>query len=395
MIHKIYSSLETFKELEFHKGLNILSAVRADTSTDRQTRNGAGKSSFLAIVNMLLGGGIGSNSIFKHDSLLEQWFGMDFDLRGNLTSVKRSGKPRSKTYIKTSSDLVFQYPRQSAFINDDYISISRKNWTDFLGSQIFNLPLGEENDALGRYKPTFRSLISYFTREEPDGFNTYERHFGRGSKYQYQVPLSYILGFDWRISQELQELRSAEDENVFPEIETSAELRTTIVIKENRYKELQSNLRRFRVLPEYREFENEANKITSQLGELSDQIMLDQRIIDDLKASMENEPVPEFERLEELYREANVILPDHVTSRYEDVKRFHASIVENRRLQLHDEIENAGERIRQNENRSMWLEKRYSEIMSILQPHGAIDQLVALESELRKLDSELVNLNSD
>lgn len=393
MIRRIFSSLDTFKELEFHKGLNILSAVRTVTSSDRHTRNGVGKSSFVAIVNMLLGGTIGTDSIFKHEDLLNHWFGMEFDIRDNYTTVKRSGMPRSKFKLKANVDLGIQLSTPPTLFEDDYQSISHGKWIDILGNQIFNLPVGEDYEALGRFKPTFRSLASYFAREHPDGFITYARHFARGSKYQYQVPLSFILGIDWRISQDLQEVRKSEADNTLPDIDSSAELRTTIVIKERRHKELEKNLRSFRVLPEYREYEREANDITIRLSELSDQIMLDQRMIEDLQSSLENEPTPDFERLQQLYREANVIIPERVIARFDDVRKFHASVVENRRLYLQGEIENALDRVRRNENHSKELEKQYSEIMAILRPHGAIEQRVALESELRKLAGELANLN--
>jgi hypothetical protein len=44
MILKIFSELETFKTLTFHAGLNILLAEKSPGATDRQSRNGAGKS---------------------------------------------------------------------------------------------------------------------------------------------------------------------------------------------------------------------------------------------------------------------------------------------------------------------------------------------------------------
>jgi len=39
MIHRVFSSLPTFKELEFHPGLNILIAKKEVGATDKQTRN--------------------------------------------------------------------------------------------------------------------------------------------------------------------------------------------------------------------------------------------------------------------------------------------------------------------------------------------------------------------
>jgi len=49
MIRKISSSLSSFKELEFHNGLNVLIAKKESGATDRQTRNRAGKSSLIEI----------------------------------------------------------------------------------------------------------------------------------------------------------------------------------------------------------------------------------------------------------------------------------------------------------------------------------------------------------
>ena len=353
---------------------------------------------------MLLGANLGKDSIFKHNELIDHWFGMEFDLRGNRTTVNRRGKPRSDITIESELDLDAHHRPLYGFTQNNCLRASQNRWKAILGQLIFDFPTENEYEALGTFKPTFRSLVSYFAREHPDGFITYKKHFARGSKYQYQVPLSYMLGIDWKISQDLENVRKEERrikavtrkssaEDYLPSIGSPGELRTRSVITEERYKRLESNLRDFRVLPEYREYESEANKITDRLIHLSDQIMLDHRMIDDLQASMESEHVPAFDRLEELYAEANVILPKHVTSRYEDVRKFHASIVENRRLHLRGEIEKAGERIRQNEKQSKELEKRYTEIMTILQPHGAIDQRVALEGELHKLAGELATIS--
>lgn len=55
MILAIESTLATFKPLTFHQGLNILLSDKSAVSTDKQTRNSAGKTSFIEIVHFLLG----------------------------------------------------------------------------------------------------------------------------------------------------------------------------------------------------------------------------------------------------------------------------------------------------------------------------------------------------
>ena len=45
MIHGVSSDLASFKALTFHPGLNVLLADKSAGANDRQSRNGAGKTS--------------------------------------------------------------------------------------------------------------------------------------------------------------------------------------------------------------------------------------------------------------------------------------------------------------------------------------------------------------
>jgi hypothetical protein len=55
MIKSITSTIPTFKALTFGKGLNILLADLTEKSTDKQTRNSAGKTSMIEIMHFLMG----------------------------------------------------------------------------------------------------------------------------------------------------------------------------------------------------------------------------------------------------------------------------------------------------------------------------------------------------
>ena len=60
MIHHIFSTLPSFKNLgDLKPGLNVLLAQKTEGATTKQTRNRAGKTSFVELVHFLLGADAG------------------------------------------------------------------------------------------------------------------------------------------------------------------------------------------------------------------------------------------------------------------------------------------------------------------------------------------------
>jgi uncharacterized protein YydD (DUF2326 family) len=68
MIHRIFSSLRSFKRLEFKPGLNVLIAQKEAGASDKQTRNRAGKTSLVEIIHFLTGSDAGKDSDFRKDA---------------------------------------------------------------------------------------------------------------------------------------------------------------------------------------------------------------------------------------------------------------------------------------------------------------------------------------
>ena len=121
-------------------------------------------------------------------------------------------------------------------------------------------------------------------------------------------------------------------------IGNSADLFTKLTIAQERADRLKADLAVFRVLPEYHALEAEASQLTRELGGLADANTLDRRWLADLRDSLKSESSPPSDALDAVYSEAGVLLPASVKRRLEDVRRFHESVIRNRRSYLESEI---------------------------------------------------------
>jgi uncharacterized protein YydD (DUF2326 family) len=389
MISRIYSSLSSFKELEFRLGLNVLIAKKEVGASDRQTRNRAGKTSLIEIVHFLMGADVKPDSLFRTETLVNEYFGMIFDLGGEATTVERSGKKPSKIDVSGGS-----------FIGGKS-KVTNSEWLKILGEHMFGLDVMQGYD--GR-KPTFRSLFAYFVRRQHSGaFLVPEKQATMQQAGDYQVALMFLLGIDWKIASDwqhvrdrektLKELKKAAGAGVFGSfIGKASDLRTQLTVAEARLNELKTQVESFRVLPQYRELEGEADQITQYLNILANDNTIDIAVIRDLETALQAEAPPTLTDLESIYMEAGVVLPNVALRRYDEVRSFHESVIRNRHDYLTGELSDARYRTESREQKKEKLDQRRAEIMDILQSHGALEQFSKLRGELGRLEAEVESL---
>ena len=389
MIHRIFSSLPTFKALEFKPGLNVLIAQKEAGASDKQTRNRAGKTSLMEIVHFLTGSDPGKDSLVRSEALANETFGMEFNLGGERVRVERSGHHKSKVHVEGPS-----------FLKGEAI-LSNSEWVELLGDKMFGLHHVPESDGRA---PTFRSLFAYVVRRQLSGaFTTPEKQSTMQQAGDYQVALLYLLGLDWKIASDWQkvrdrektliELKKAAGAGAFGSIiGKAADLRTQLTVTEARLNELRSQVAAFRVLPQYEEMEAEADRLTRTINDLSNANVIDVATIRDLERAMRAEAPPPLAELEGIYAEAGVALPGVATKRYEDVRSFHESVIRNRRDYLAGELDAAKQRVATREQEKRRHDERRAAVMGVLQSHGALDQFSKLQGEAGRREAEVESL---
>ncbi|MFP2930150.1 ABC-three component system protein [Pyxidicoccus sp. 3LG] len=389
MIHQIFSDLPGFKSLRLHSGLNVLLADKSPGATDRQTRNGAGKTSLVELLHFLLGAKLATRSIFRIEPLKSAAFGMEFDLRGSRIVVRRSGADSSRVQLeRVPTD--WRVPEEP----------TNEAWKALLGAAMFGLPPAES----GKAAPSFRELIAYFARRQADGgFTAPARSSTQQQLGAQQTAITYLLGLDWSIPQgwqrireqetSLRELKKASGEGpLSPFIGSAATLRTQLVVSEDRARKLKAEIGSFRVHEQYHELEKEASQLTREINGLADENALDRQRAEELHAAVIAEAPPPPPDLEQLYKEAGVLLSSAVLRRFEELQQFHDSVVRNRSSYLKSELDALERRVEDRDRKKSELDQRRAEVMAILRSHGALEHFSRLQSELTRAEAETESL---
>ncbi|AXC49747.1 DUF2326 domain-containing protein [Paracoccus suum] len=401
MIRRFGSDLASFKTLTFKPGLNILLADKSEGANDRQSRNGAGKTSFIELVHFLFGADARKDSIFRSDALTAWTFDVSVDIAQETISAARSGAKPSRVFVNGA---VENWPIPPQFdTRAGLFELSNENWKANLGQLWFDLPISAGDEA-ERFQPSFRSLFSYFVRRQNSGgFQQPMQHSGMQQPWDQQVSICYLLGLDWSIPGRFQELRA--QEKVAQELRKAArsgdlgrffgkaaDLRTKLTVAEARAVRLRQQLETFEVVPEYKALEREANEITREIDGMNVENVIDGDLLQQLRASLVDEDAPDLGDVTKLYAEAGVVLPDMVRRRFDEVERFHRTIIENRRAHLTAEITSAEARIAERDQRTAERDRRRRQIMGVLRSGGALEHYTSLREEAGRAEAEVEGL---
>jgi len=393
MIRFLGSDLASFKALTFRAGLNIVLADKSEGATDRQSRNGAGKSSLIELVHFLLGAEVRPDSVFRSAKLIDSSFDIGMDVRGAQVTAGRSGKRPSRIFVEGNFEA---WPKAPTERIDGTAEYSNEVWKDNLGALWFGLPSGSEEGY-----PSFRSLISYFVRRQGSGgFIQPIQHSTQQQTWDQQIAVSYLLGLDWNLPQRFRELNAKE--KVTKELRKAAksgelgqyfgraaDLRTRLTVVEAHANRLRGQLNSFEVVPEYKELEREANELTLSIDTRNTDNVLDGDLIRQLRGSLEQEITPGIGDVTDLYAEVGVVMPELVRKRFDEVEQFHRTILENRRSHLASEIAAAEARIAERDRLSREQDRRRQQVMGVLRSGGALEHYTSLREELGRLEAEV------
>ena len=404
MILAIRCDRPTFRCVEFTSGMNIILADRTSQESERQSRNGLGKSSIIEIIHYCLGSNRSNGSVLASKELKEWTFAIDLEIDGRVLSVARNtGHPRVVLVGGETSGLPLGSSQTS--ISGEF-AVPVNEWKLTLGHLIYGLPLESQQPE----QPSFRSLISYTIRRSSGAFDSPFEHHRKQRGVETQINNSFLLGLEYQHAIEFHEIK---DRNLrLPNLENMdskdtlrssagsiGELEALRLRLENKVQAQADRLQKFRVHPEYDELTEQANRLTEEIHRIVESRVVNERILDLYKDDLQQEErlVEEAARSQDkvykLYDSAGMELPGVALRRLEDVVQFRRTILSNRKRFLNQEINRLTKWIANSRIQTRQRSDARASLLQALKGHGALEEYSSLQQFHAKAVAELEVVN--
>jgi len=375
MILKRFYSIPDRVDIEFKNGLNIICADISEKSTDKDSMNGAGKSTVLHLIDFCLLAEL-DERIMRSEDFQKVTFVLECQDKNNYYKIKRSIKNPEKIYLAINSD--------------DWKEKELEECKILFKEIFFSIPEDEENEL------TFRTLMNFVKRNEKIGFNRIFRHYPKWGVYLRNAVNLFLIGLNYKLPLEKQELIKEKekigkiiyglDRNLKKkDVPNKATLKSKRALLEQQIKSRQKILDNFKVHKEYHELEIEANNLTKQMKNAQNQVFVNNQKLEEYKEALSTYISIDLSEIEELYNSLKVHLSDSLKHGFSSIQEFHQKLIENRNTYLSDEIsriERTQEELRSNLE---LFDKKRASIMEILQMHGALSEYNLI---LQRLDED-------
>ena len=400
IIREIRSNKKSFKPVRFKRGANIVLAERSKESAKKDTRNGLGKSTLLAVLDYCLGGRKAGTLATPQ---LEGWtFSLDAEHDGRPFSVSRSTDRQGA--VEVEGDVG---PWLTADAATSTLSGSRRIGLDDYKHMLGRIMFGLERSSAKNHHPTFRSLASYCMRQggKSGGYHSPFSNNQMQTKFHAQVNNAYLLGLNWKLvgdlahvydqKKRLKQLEREAAEGILKDsIGGVGDLEAIRVRLEYKSQEEEEMIKGFKIHKEYAQLEDEANSITEHLHDLVNKRSVQAKTLEKYRQSTKLEADAPVDGVLATYKESGVLFPESVKQSLDTARKFHEFIVENRREFLGSEIAKLDAEVaalgRQIDDAGAEREK----IMRILETHGAIEELVALQARHEKTVEKKADVSS-
>ncbi len=369
---------DSFKPVVFNStGINIIVANQKNPAkSDRgDTTNGVGKSLLISLIHLCLG----SSAKREFKESLPDW---EFTLKFRINSIEYT------SVRNTDSQNIIR-------LNNEELTV--KGFNDKLKKLVFDIPADVT-------ELTFRSLIPFFIRPGKASYLDEKKPNAASKPFSVQMVNAYLLGVDILLAQEKYSLKQEKDrikklvnnlknDNYLKDFFTGK--RDVSLSKQElseKIDQLEYNLNNFDVAEDYYEIKQQANQLKVDIEKLHQQLDLIKIQISNIEESRRISPDIERDKIEQVYREASVILKKEAVKQLSDLEKFYEHLSRNREKRLLDQKNELLRKAKKLEVKKLEKGSELDEKLKYLDAHHALDIFIKLSNNLSDLKSKRKNL---
>ncbi len=336
---KISSPKEVIRNIEFHKGLNLIVDNTPASEENTSSGNNVGKTTVLRLVDFCLGKNV--DSLYKDP---ENKSGINEELKAHLINNE----------IVITLILVdnLDSPKRYVTINRNFLK-HKKRVYEINGEEIESTK--EEGKALCKAifptvnveKPTFRQLISHNIRYEDTRLSNTLKTLGDfGSDEEYEALYLYMFGCNYNQGGERNRILQdrTKEENYkrrLEKVHTKGYYKSALGINDLDISQLEQRKDSLNINPDLEADIQHLNDVKVQLNRLAGTVAtcnVRRSIIEDARAEMEARHFREdLNELRVIYDQASSFIPDLQKS-FEELVAYHNQMLVNRSKFMTEEL---------------------------------------------------------
>ena len=364
----------SFHPVIFNDGISIVvgKQVAPHNENDGNTYNGVGKSLILHLIHFCFG----ANKIDSFSHQLSGWeFTLNFEHNGERFYATRSTKEQNK--INFCGEIL--NPKA-------------------MRQRMFELCFEINNPP--RYM-TWTTLFSRFVRRFRSCYTSFDSYIPKESDYSKILNNCYLLGIDIDLIVSKKELREKQNAASTTEkaIKNDPLFRQYYLGKNDaeidevdlqyRIRQLEEQLSDFKVSKNYHELEREADEKSYKKKILENRRTLVNNYIKNIENAISDTVQIKEEKLIEIYKAANVEIPDMVKRNLDEVLEFHSSLLSSRNNRLKNELRKHNNELDSIDEEIKQIGLKMDELLGFLNSHGALEEYTALTKQLSSMQNEL------
>lgn len=402
-LSKLYTNKENFKNIRFNPGINVVYAEVKTKLSEKKNSHNLGKTLLSEMIDIMLLKKLFPKKHFlfttkndKREPVFEAYiFYLEIVLNsGKYLTIKRGVANHSKISFKLNEQKTEGFnPPQNWDEENLSIDKARVVLGEYLNFDFFR----------GKEEYDYRKSINYSIRQQGDYADIYRLTKFKGRDLYWKPFMFDLLGFNGKL---LQEKYERDDEinditvfisnlkNEFSvKVEERDELVAQIQLKENQSQNVEQQIDRFNFYEQdkslIKEGVEEVETQISNLNTLAYNIEFD---INRLQTSIRNKFSFDLDKVEKVFKEAELFFSDQLKKDYEDLIQFNKNMTLERNKLLKTTLKSKAFELEGIRKELKELNFKKEELLSFIQESNVFKKFKEYQKGLVKLEGQLFQL---